>query len=111
MKDDVIVSLYWKRDEQAIQVTEKKYGRYLAKIAHNILADWEDSKECVNDTYWKAWNSIPPHKPNMLSTYLGKITRQLAIDIYRKRNSSKRKKSEYTVSVTELEDCLSAGVR
>lgn len=109
MKDDVIVSLYWKRDEQAIQVTEEKYGRYLAKIAYNILADWEDSKECVNDTYWKAWNSIPPHKPNMLSTYLGKITRQLAIDIYRKRNSSKRKKSEYAVSVTELEDCLSAG--
>lgn len=109
MQDDLIVSLYWKRDEKAIEETEKKYGHYLTKIAYNILTDLEDSYEIVNDTYFKAWNSIPPHKPNFLSTYLGKITRQVSIDSFRKRNCAKRKMSEYTISLSELEDCLSAG--
>ena len=77
MQDEMIVALYWKRDEKAISETERKYGRYLSKIAYNILSDWEDSRETVNDTYLKAWNSMPTHKPGVLSTYLGKITRQL----------------------------------
>ena len=70
MQDEMIVALYWKRDESAISETERKYGRYLSKIAYNILSDWEDSKETVNDTYLKAWNSMPTHKPGALSTYL-----------------------------------------
>ena len=107
MQDEIIVALYWKRNESAISETERKYGRYLSKIAHNILSDWEDSKETVNDTYLKAWNSMPPHKPNVLSTYLGKITRQLSIDAFRTRNREKRKPSEYAVSLSELEDCVS----
>ena len=86
MRDEVIVGLYWQRDENAIQETERKYGRYLSKIAYNVLADLEDSKESVNDTYLKAWNSMPPHRPEVLSTYLGKITRQLSIDMFRGRN-------------------------
>lgn len=61
MQDEMIVDLYWKRDESAISETERKYGRYLSKIAYNILSDWEDSKETVNDTYLKAWNSMPTH--------------------------------------------------
>ena len=93
MQDERIVELYWQRDESAIQETEQKYGSYLTKIAYNILSDLEDSKESVNDTYMKAWNSMPPHKPNILSTYLGKITRQVSIDILRKRNSLKRQAS------------------
>lgn len=72
MQDEMIVDLYWKRDESAISETDRKYGRYLSKIAYNILSDWEDSKETVNDTYLKAWNSMPTHKPSVLSTYLGK---------------------------------------
>ena len=95
MQDEMIVDLYWKRDEKAISETERKYGRYLSKIAYNILSDWEDSKETVNDTYLKAWNSMPTHKPSVLSTYLGKITRQLSIDAFRTRNRDKRKHSEY----------------
>ena len=109
MEDDLIVSLYWNRDEQAIGDTEKKYGRYLVKIAYNILSDLEDSKESVNDTYLKAWASIPPHKPSVLSTYLGKITREVSIDIFRKRTSSKRQASEYAISLSELEECVSSG--
>ena len=95
MRDEAIVGLYWQRDENAIQETERKYGRYLSKIAYNVLADPEDSKESVNDTYLKAWNSMPPHRPEVLSTYLGKITRQLSIDMFRGRN---RKKPEWIVS-------------
>ena len=104
MDDADIVSLYWQRNEEAIRETEEKYGAYLGKIAWNILANREDSEESVNDTYLHAWNSMPPQKPAMLSTYLGKLTRQLSIDIYRRRNRAKRGGSEYALSLTELED-------
>lgn len=107
MQDERIVALYWQRDENAISETEGKYGRYLSKIAYNILADREDSKEAVNETYLKAWNSMPTHRPAVLSTYLGKIIRQLSIDLLRTRNREKRKPSEYAVSLSELEDCVS----
>jgi RNA polymerase sigma-70 factor (ECF subfamily) len=109
MDDDTIVSLYWKRDESAISATEKKYGRYLLKIAYNILNDREDSKESVNDTYLKAWNSMPPHKPIVLSTYLGKITRQVSIDIFRTKNRDKRRLNRYSVSLSELYECIPSG--
>lgn len=109
MQDDRIVAMYWQRDEAAIRETEEKYGSYLLKIAYNILFDLEDSKESVNDTYMKAWNSIPPYKPCILSSYLGKITRQLSIDVLRTRNRIKRRASEYAVSLSELEDCISSG--
>jgi len=105
MSDAAIVDLYWRRDEIAIKETETKYGGYLSKIAYNILSDFEDSKECVNDTYFKAWNSMPSQKPNELSTYLGKITRQGAIDVYRKKNRKKRQ-SNLSLSLTEIEECL-----
>ncbi|MDR2572219.1 MAG: sigma-70 family RNA polymerase sigma factor [Oscillospiraceae bacterium] len=106
MDDVMIVEMYWQRDEDAISETTKKYNRYLTKIAYNILADFEDSKESVNDTYLKAWNSMPPHKPSVLSTYLGKITRQVSIDIFRKRSAKKRWGSEYATSLSELEECI-----
>lgn len=109
MHDNKIVSLYFARDEAAIRETEKKYGRYLSKIAYNILYDREDCRESVNDTYLSAWESIPPQKPDILSTYLAKITRRIAIDILRRKNRSKRLPSEYTVSLSELEESLSGG--
>ena len=109
MQDENIVALYWERNETAIEETKNKYERYLLKIAHNILLDFEDSQESVNDTYLAAWNSMPPHKPNILSTYLGKITRRISIDIFRKKNRNKRKASEYAISLTELEDCVAKG--
>jgi len=105
MQDAQIVVLYWQRDESAIEVTQKKYESYLSKIAYNILSDWEDSRESVNDTYMAAWNSMPPHKPEILSTYLGKLTRRISIDLFRKRNRLKRQASQYTLSLSELEDC------
>lgn len=107
MRDDEIIQLYFERNEAAIAETDAAYGKYLLKIAYNILADTEDSKECVNDTYLKTWNSIPPHKPAVLSAYLGKIARESAIDTYRKQNRSKRKPSEYTLALDEISECVS----
>ena len=79
MRDDQIIDLYWQRSEAAITETDQKYGRYLTAIANNILADEEDSKESVNDTYMNAWASMPPNRPNVLSAYLAKITRSVSI--------------------------------
>lgn len=109
MEDERIVALYWDRNESAIHETQKKYERYLNKIAYNILSNLEDGMESVNDTYLAAWNSIPPHRPSVLSTYLGKLTRRISIDIFRKRSREKRQATEYAVSLTELEDCIPGG--
>lgn len=109
MEDEAIVSLYWQRNESAIRETERKYDRYLTKIAMNILADREDSRESVNDSYLAAWNSMPPHRPGVLSTYLGKITRRISIDRFRYRTREKRRQSEYEISLSKLGDCVSGG--
>ena len=110
MKDQDIVNLYWDRNEDAIHQTQMKYGAYLSKISYNILADFEDSKECVNDTYLAAWNSIPTNKPKNLAAYLGKITRQTSIDVFRKKHREKRYASEFAISLDELGDSFTDGV-
>lgn len=107
MEDQQIVQLYWDRDESAISQTQKKYNAYLSKIAYNILGDFEDSRECVNDTYLAAWRSIPPQRPKALSAYLTKITRQITIDLLRKKTSLKRYAGEYALSLSELGDVFS----
>lgn len=109
MKDEDIVSLYWQRSESAIAETERTYGSYLTKIAYNILHDFEDSRESVNDTYLSAWNSMPPHRPKILSAYLAKLTRRISIDTYRKRTRDKRGGSDYALSLDELTECIPAG--
>ena len=109
MDDRTIIRLYWNRDEQAIPATAEKYGRYCGAIAKNIVGSMEDAEECVNDTYLQAWNSIPPHRPSVLSTYLAKITRRISIDIFRGRTRQKRQGSEYALSLTELGECVSGG--
>ncbi len=109
MEDSQIVGLYWERNEKAIEQTQLKYGKYLSKIAYNILADREDTRESVNDTYLAAWNSMPPHKPDILSIYLGKLTRRISIDLFRKRTSQKRGAGEYALSLDELGDCITGG--
>lgn len=109
MLDEQIVELYWSRSEDAIEETDRKYGRYLTRVAYNILANTQDSEESVNDTYLHAWNSMPPQRPGALSSYLAKITRRVSIDIFRRKNRDKRKGSEYALSLSELEECISAG--
>lgn len=109
MDDAGIVELYWQRDETAITQTEEKYGRYLCRIARNILSDHEDSLESVNDTYLSAWESMPPHRPQTLRTYLVRITRQISIDRYRRKHSQKRGGSQYALSIDELNECVAGG--
>ena len=87
MKDNEIIKLYWDRDEAAITATADTYGNYCYSIAYNILTSNEDSEECVNDTWLNAWNSIPPQRPERLSTYLGKITRNLSLNRYKQLNT------------------------
>ena len=97
MDDKQIVDLYWERSETAISETSKKYGKYCRYIAFNILRNDEDSEECVNDTYLRAWNSIPPNRPSVLKTFLGKITRNLSLDRYELLNAKKR---------NEIQECI-----
>ncbi|MCM1022924.1 MAG: sigma-70 family RNA polymerase sigma factor [Prevotella sp.] len=106
MEDKEIIGLFLARDENAVRQTELKYSGYLLTIALNILGSREDSGECVNDTYFKAWNSIPPHLPERLRYYLGKITRELSIDRLRRKVSAKRGGTEYELSLDELEECV-----
>lgn len=105
MEDNEIIELFWNRSENAIIETNKKYGNYCTYIANNILQNKEDSKECVNDTYLQTWNSIPPKRPNVLKLFLGKITRNLAINKYKAKNAKKRD-SNMEVVLEELEECI-----
>lgn len=106
MDDNKIIELYWTRDERALEATRTKYGHYCYTIAYNILHNREDSDECVNDTYLGAWNSIPPHRPQLLSTFLGKITRNLSLKQLRTRSAQKRGGGEAALALEELEECI-----
>ena len=106
MEDARIVELYWARSERAIDETSAKYGKYCYAIAYNILANAEDADESVNDTYLAAWNSIPPHRPAILSTFLGKIARRISIDKWRARSAEKRGGGELALALDELSECV-----
>ncbi len=108
MDDKSIVELYWQRDEQAISETEKKYGKYCYSIAYGILNNNEDAEESVNDTYNDAWQTIPPHRPSVLSTFLGKITRRISIDKFRYRTAKSRGGGEIPLVLDELLDCVAS---
>lgn len=107
MEDERIVLLYWDRDEAAISESSMKYGAYCTSIAQNILKNPADAEECVNDTWLHAWNAMPPHRPSLLSTFLGKITRNLSFDLYRKMHRKKRGGSQMDTVLDELEECVS----
>ncbi len=108
MQDSEIITLYFSRDERAIEETDTKYGAYLSTIARNILEDIFDSEECVNDTYVRTWNSIPPTRPTRFSAFLGKITRNLALDRYKEKNAEKRG-GRVAASLDELSECVGTG--
>ena len=107
MDDKKIVQLYWDRNEQAITATADKYGSYCTSIAKNILNNKEDAEECVNDTYINAWNSMPPHKPSILSTFLGKITRNLSFNRYKYNTADKRGGGEVALVLDEIAELVS----
>ena len=107
MEDEQIVRLYWDRNEQAIRESSIKYGAYCGSIARNILANEPDVEECVNDTWLNAWRAMPPHRPSVLSTFLGKITRNLAFNLYKKLHRDKRGGHTMDLVLDELEELVS----
>ncbi|MBQ4354017.1 MAG: sigma-70 family RNA polymerase sigma factor [Clostridia bacterium] len=107
MDDEKIIELYWARKEDALAETDRKYGAYLNTVAGHILDNCQDSEECVSDAYMRAWNAMPPHKPAVLRAFLAKITRECAIDCFRRKSAKRRKRTEYDCSLDELGDILS----
>ncbi len=109
MEDVRIIELYWARSQEAIIQTKTKYGRLIFSIAMRILRIAEDAYECENDTYLKAWDSMPPQKPDHLSAYLGKITRNLSLDRYEREHAKKRGGFSMSLILDELEECIPSG--
>ena len=105
MEDQKIIDLYFARSETAISETDAKYGKYCYSIAYNILTNSEDAEESVSDTYMAAWKAMPPRRPAILATFLGKITRHLSIDRWRSRSRYKRGGGELVLALEELGDC------
>ncbi len=106
MDDKDIVELYWQRNQTAVDETAAKYGKFCHSIAYNILGNHQDAEEAVNDTYLGAWNSIPPNRPAVLSAFLGKITRRICIDKWRKQCAEKRGGGQAALALDELEECI-----
>lgn len=109
MEDKQIIDLYWRRSELAIFETANKYGAYCRAVAYHILHSEEDSEECVNDTWLRVWNAIPPQRPARLRMFLAKITRNLAFDKYKAQTAGKRGGGETELVLDELNECISTG--
>ena len=109
MEDSKIIDLYFERNEAAITETDQKYGAYCRSIAWNILQNHEDSEECVSDTWLRAWNAMPPEKPNILRQFLAKITRNLSLDRFRADHAQKRGSGEVPLALEELKECVGSG--
>ena len=108
MEDRQIIELYWQRKEAAISESDKKYGNYCFTLSDNILKNHEDAEECVNDTWLRAWNSMPPQRPERLRMFFAKITRNLSFDRYDANTAQKRGGSETTLVLEELSECLAS---
>ena len=108
LPDEDIVNLYFNRSEEAIAACQVKYGKSCHTVAYNILHSDEDAEECVNDTWLRAWNSIPPERPTRLGAWLSTVTRRLALTRYEKKTAAKRYGGMET-SLEELSECVTAG--
>jgi len=110
MTDQDIVKLYWDRDESSIARSSDRYGQYCRSIALNILGSEQDAEECVNDTWIRAWDSIPPERPQSLMSFLGRLTRNRAIDMLRKRSAAKRGSDEVAAVLEEIQEFVPGNV-
>lgn len=105
MEDSEIVALYWARDEAAIEETQRKYGPLCRSLAKSILQADEDAEECVNDALHHAWNAIPPQRPDRLGSWLGRVTRNLALNTW-KRDRAQKRQGGMTALLDELAECV-----
>lgn len=106
MEDNAIVELFWRRADTAISETEKKYGAYCRKIAYNICGNNYDAEECVNETLFRSWNLMPDKRPTMLGAFLGRITRNIALNLVKAENRVKRGGGELLLALDELSECV-----
>ena len=106
MRDEEIVELYFRRDEKAIDETDKKYGNYCQAIANNILGNKQDVDECLDDAYIKIWDSIPPTRPRIFKVYLAKVTRNIAFNMFQKSRTKKRGGGIVVEVLDELYECV-----
>ena len=106
MDDEKIVALFYERDEQALLQTQKKYNTYCLAIAQRIVGSHEDAEECVNDAYHRAWETIPPEKPQLLSSYIGLLTRRISLNKARANRAAKRGGGELLLILDELQECI-----
>lgn len=109
MDDRQIVRMFFERSERALREVSRKYGAYCLTIARNILNNHEDAEVCVNDTYMRAWESIPPNDPEFLGAYLGRITKNLALNRVNSMKCEKRGGNAEIVSLDELDEFVSGG--
>ena len=107
MNDQEIIALYFSRDEQAIVETARTYGKLCMRVSMNVLDSKPDAEECVNDTYLKTWNSIPPTRPSSLGAFVCRIARNLSLKRFRDQHRAKRNR-DLTISLEELEECIPA---
>ena len=105
MDDTQIIDLYWDRDQGAITATAGKYGSFLHALSWNILRSHHDAEECVNDTYFRAWNAMPPERPGALRAWLGRITRNLSLDRWKAGRTQSRGAGMETL-LGELDECI-----
>ena len=110
MSDQDIIALYWQREERAICATAEKYGAYCHRISYNILHSDPDAEECVNDTWMKAWDTIPPQRPDRLSAFLGRIVRNLSLNRYKQHHAKKRGGGQTELVLSELEECIPGAI-
>lgn len=108
MDDSGIIDLYWARDQRAVAETAQKYGAFLHSVSWNILRSHDDAEECVNDTYLRTWNAIPPTRPTTLRAWLGRIARNLSLDRWKQGRAQKRGGDEVEVLLGELDVCVPA---
>lgn len=106
LEDEKIIDLFFRRSEEAITASEAKYGRYLYTVSYNVLRSEEDAEECVNDGFLRAWNAIPPMRPDSLKAYLAKIVRNLSLNRLESENAKKRGGNETAAALEELEECI-----
>lgn len=109
MDDKTIIDLFWERSEKAVTETANKYGSFCHNISYRILHNNQDAEECVNDTWLRAWDTIPPKRPERLAVYLGKITQNLSLDRFRNYSAQKRKAAQTAGVFEELSECVSGG--
>lgn len=106
--DDRILNMFWERDERALETVAERYGRYCWSVAYGILKNREESDDCVNETYLKLWESIPPNRPDNLKAYIARIAKNIALNALRSLQTQSRGGGELTVVLDELSECVAS---